>query len=371
MVETALGGAVTRPSVVIDARIVDADSMTRTGLGRYTSEVVCGLRLARPHWDLVVLSNRRDLFGAPPAIRRTRWPTASGLGRVTWLQAVSRLELARLRPDLWFGTAYVVPWWWKGASVVTVHDLVFLTMPARYRGRLNAAHASWATRSSVARARTVICDSAHTRGALMEVLDVPSDRLEVVHLGVSEAFRPGGPRRVADPYLLQVGTFEARKGLDTLADALVRLRAEGSPLRAVLAGRPGWGAETDLRRLEELGAEIVVSPDDAELAELYRGALAVTLLSREEGFGLTAAEAMASGTPLVCTDLPAVREFAGSAPLYANPGDSVAVAGHLRALLEDPAERRRRAVLGLDLSRELDWARVAERHAEIIERHLP
>jgi glycosyltransferase involved in cell wall biosynthesis len=356
--------------VVVDARIVDAVAMTHTGLGRYTVEVVRGLRRARPAWDLVVLSNRRDLFGAGAAVRATRWPTASSTGRVTWLQAISRIELARLKPDLWFGTAYVTPWWWKGPSVVTVHDLVFLTMPTHYRGRLNAAHAGWATRSSVRRAGTVICDSGETRDGVVRLLRASPERIEVVHLGVSDVFRVSGPRPAGPPYVLQVGTFEARKGLDTLADAVIQLRDEGIGLQAVVAGRPGWGAEAALRRLRALGARVVVGPDDAVLAELYRGALAVTMLSRQEGFGLPVGEAMASGTPVICTDLPAVREFAHDAPLYTAVGDPNAVARHLQTLLTDPDERSRRATAGLAAARDLSWTRVADRHAVILERRL-
>lgn len=357
--------------VVVDARILDAPQMTNTGLGRYTAELVHGLRRARPEWDLIVLSNRHDLFGHGIGLRPTHWPTTSSIGRVTWLQGVSRLELARVKPDLWFGTAYVIPWWWKGASVVTVHDLVFLTMPTRYRGRLNAAHAGWATRSSVRRARSVICDSGETRTSVAELLRTPAERLEVVHLGVSADFRPGLSAYRSDaPYILHVGTFEARKGLDTLAEALDRMRKDGTRLQAVVAGRPGWGAARELERLRELGARIVVSPTDAELADLYRGALALTMLSRQEGFGLPVAEAMACGIPVVSTDLPAVREFAHDAPLYVPIDDVGGVVHHLRTLLTDGEERARRGADGLRMARDLRWSRVAERHAEIIDRHL-
>jgi glycosyltransferase involved in cell wall biosynthesis len=346
--------------------------MTDTGLGRYTAEVVRGLRRARPQWDLIVLSNRDDLFGDEVALRPTRWPTTSSAGRVAWLQGISRIELARVKPDLWFGTAYVIPWWWNGASVVTVHDLVFLTMPTRYRGRLNAAHAAWATRSSVRRAGSVICDSSETRTSVAELLGAPMERLEVVHLGVSAAFHPGRSAATADvPYVLHVGTFEARKGLDTLAEALHRVRADGTRLQAIVAGRPGWGATRELERLRELGARIVIGPTDAELAELYRGALALTMLSRQEGFGLPVAEAMACGIPVVSTDLPAVREFAGDAPLYVAIDDVNAVVGHVRTLLGDPEERARRGARGLRMARDLGWSRVAERHAEIIDGQLP
>lgn len=361
------------PRIAVDARIVDRVGMELTGLGRYTVEVVRGLRAVRPDWDLVVLSNRPELFTPRLTPRKTRWPTASSLGRVTWLQAVSRLEVGRLRPDIWFGTAFAVPHWWRGPSAVTVHDLTFVTMPERYRGRLNAAYAAWTTRTSAQRSRVVFSCSNETRDALVDLLDVPFDRIAVIHHGVSAVFHDGGAscaKVTNPPYVLFVGTFEARKGLDTLAAALARLHQEGAGVRAVLAGRPGWGAEAALARLRRLGARTVISPDDEQLAQLYRGALAVVHLSRQEGFGLPVAEGMASGAAIVSTDLQCVREFACNVPLYAAVGDADAVARHLRTLREHPAERVRRATAGRRVARSLRWESAAERHAATLERAL-
>jgi len=366
--------ATDQPRIVIDARIIDRPGMEHTGLGRYTVEIVRGLRSARPHWELVVLSNRAELFAPLLRPRPTRWPTASSVGRITWLQAVSRLALARIRADAWFGTAFVVPRWWNGPSVVTVHDLLFLTMPRRYRGRLNAAHAAWATQSSIARAQTVISVSGATRDALVGLLHVRDDRVQVIHNGVSEIFhRPRGASSSAPanpPYVLFVGTFEARKGLDTLAGALQRLRDDGSPLSAVLAGHPGWGSVEVMRRLRLLGADVRIGPDDDELAELYAGALALAHLSRQEGFGLPVAEGMACGTAVVSTDLPSVREFASDVPMYVDVADAAGVARHLQTLRDHPEELRQRREAGRAAARSLRWELVAERHAEVLERIL-
>ena len=107
--------------------------------------------------------------------------------------------------------------------------------------------------------------------------------------------------------MLFVGTFEARKGLDTLDAALELLEDE---IRIVLAGRPGWGADEALSRLyDREHVEIVLEPPDERLAELYRGAAALLYTSRLEGFGLPVAEAMATACPVICSDLPAIREW--------------------------------------------------------------
>ncbi|MDQ3721267.1 MAG: glycosyltransferase family 4 protein [Actinomycetota bacterium] len=363
-------GSVSEPRVIVDARILDRPQMEHTGLGRYTFEVVRGLLEARPAWALTVLSNRPQLFGASTAVRTTRWPTASSLGRITWLQGASRLELLKSGADLWFGTAFVIPRWWGGPAAVTVHDLTFLLMPELYRGRLNALHAKWATRTSVTRARRVITVSEASRAAVLDRFDVAPARVAVIHNGVSDVFHTEPEDPDDPPYALFVGTFEARKGLDTLAAAAERLAQGGVRLGLVLAGRPGWGAGDALARLERHGARMVHDPSDTALAALYRGALAVIHLSRDEGFGLPVAEAMAAGTAVVSTDLPAVREFAHEVPFYVPVGDGEAVAEHLQTLVKHPSERAAHVAKGRIAARTLRWRHVAERHAKLLERAL-
>jgi glycosyltransferase involved in cell wall biosynthesis len=111
----------------------------------------------------------------------------------------------------------------------------------------------------------------------------------------------------------------------------------------------------------------VGSPDDEELARLYRGATALAYPSRMEGFGLPVAEAMASGIPVAASDLACIREFAGEAPLYTPPGDANALAGSLFTLVTRPDERNARRAAGLKQAAVLDWTTVGRRHAELLE----
>src|SRR5262249_20042620 len=122
-----------------------------------------------------------------------------------------------------------------------------------------------------------------------------------------------------------VGAVQARK--DPLA-ALAAARENGLPL--VVAG-----PEKEPRLAEQLrggGADLRGWVPQDELAELYRGAAVLVLPSRHEGFGIPVIEAMASGTPVVLSDDPALREVAGDAASYASGGDYGAA---LRAALAE------------------------------------
>jgi glycosyltransferase involved in cell wall biosynthesis len=302
--------------VGIDLRVLDAPGMELSGLGRYGVEVTRALQAARPDWRFTLHSSRTDLFGA--SVRRTRWPTARPVGRIGWLHAGAAATTLRDRPDLWFSPSFVLPLWWRGPAVVAVHDLVFELLRGRYRGRLNGAYASRATRWSARRADRVLCGSQETKAHLVRRFSVAGERVGVVPYAVADVFRADP---VCDPelrgdFLLFVGVFEARKGLDTLHEALHRLRDAGRQVPIVVAGRPGWGTETVLDALrKDPDVSFRIEPSDGELADLYRRALALVYPSRMEGFGLPVAEAMALGCPVVASELGCIREFAGVVPL--------------------------------------------------------
>jgi glycosyltransferase involved in cell wall biosynthesis len=357
--------------VAIDARILDRPGMEKSGLGRYALEITRALWHARPEWEFTVYSNRADLFESPPRGRRraTRWPTQVSAGRVAWIHVGSAPVALRKRPDVWFGPTYVLPVWWAGPAVVTIQDLVFLLLRERYVGKVNAMYATAATRLSARRAARVICPSGDTRDALIAKWGVAAHKIDLVPNGISEIFfetpGAGGSRQgrvEAPPFLLYVGVFEPRKGLDVIADALSELNSGDIKAELVLAGRPGWGAHDAvdiLRRRTEV--RIVESPSDEVLASLYRNALALVYPSRMEGFGLPVAEAMASGCPVIATGLGPIREFAGDVPLYVRPDDARQLVQHVETLLhESDRDRQARRQAGREAVTRLRWLGVAD-----------
>ncbi len=367
-----------RIHVAIDLRVTDAPGMELTGAGRYALETARALIQARPHWRYSLFSNRPQLLGADGdvAIVGTRLPTQRSVARVAWLHSAAALPALRLRPDLWFSPAFVLPLWWRGPSLVTIHDLTFMLLRERYRGRANALYATAATRLSARRADRVLCGSQATRALLLTHLGIDGDRVDVIPYGVAETFF-ADPARALDrgdelpdrPYLLFVGTWEARKGLLVLLEAMRQVNAHGRRVRIVLAGQRGWGTEQVLDAMSrEPDVELRERPDDEELARLYRNALALVYPSEMEGFGLPVAEAMACGCPVIATDLPSIREFAGACPLYIEPGDSARLAAHVESLLQSPSDRPERAQQARRIVDPLRWSALGERTAELIER---
>ncbi|MEA2157614.1 MAG: hypothetical protein QOE11_3754 [Solirubrobacteraceae bacterium] len=346
--------------------------MERSGVGRYAVESTRALCRARPEWSFALLSNRDLLAEGNARSVRTRWPTDRAWGRVGWTHAGSRWDLRADRFDCWIATAFITPLWWRGRSVVTIHDLMFLEHRALYAGRVRALYATLATRRSAVRADAIVCGSAQTRQRLCERWGIEPRRIAVTPYGVSDVFSrdAGGAGATGTrPFVLCVGTFEARKGLATLHGAMAQLNAgRRVPVELVLAGRPGWGADAAVERLRrDPNVSFRIDPSDETLAELYRTAVATVYPSQAEGFGLPVAEAMASGCAVVSSDLACVREFAGDAAVYVPAGDAGALARALARVVDDEQERRRLQDDGAARAARLTWASVGSAIADRIE----
>lgn len=245
--------------------------------------------------------------------------------------------------DVYHGPAFVVrPC--EVPSLVTIHDLAFLRFPETQPvGRIRFLQRE--VPRSMERARRVLVPSAYVRNEIKQIFSIPEDKLVVTPLGVAPAFAPRDEsccRPVLavhqlsyKQYLLFVGTIEPRKNLDVLLDAWSsmpgRLR-ERFPL--VVVGAKGWHHQAIIARMRQLSGNGLqylsyVSQDDLPL--LYAGARALVAPSIYEGFGLPVLEAMASGTPVICSANTAMAEVSiGAACLV----DSADVVGWRQAMIE-------------------------------------
>ena len=139
------------------------------------------------------------------------------------------------------------------------------------------------------------------------------------------------------PYALMVGTIEPRKNHQLALDAFERLWADGSDLKLVIVGKPGWLVDELLKRLRshhQLNQKLFIfeQMSDPEIFYLYRHAAALLFLSKGEGFGLPLVEAAHHGTPIVCSDISSTREIAGEHATYVGTDDAAVLARDLNAV---------------------------------------
>jgi glycosyltransferase involved in cell wall biosynthesis len=257
----------------------------------------------------------RALFGAAAVARRPTLAALVGGADVVWLPA----------------PAPVAP---GGPYVLTVHDRSWERRPHDFTAYERAWHALARPRALARGAAAVTTDSQAVATELSAAWGV---RARVVSPGI--AALPAPPR--AGRYLLYVGASEPRKATDVLAVAHARARDRGLDAELVMVGD---------------GASRV---DDAELAALYAGALAVVQASYLEGFGLPPLEAAAHGTPAIVSDLPCFDETLGDAALRVPPGDADALADAMLRIAGDDALRARLGAEARVRAAAYTWERAA------------
>jgi glycosyltransferase involved in cell wall biosynthesis len=233
--------------------------------------------------------------------------------------------------------------------VVLIHDLIPLDFPHLTRPGQTRRHRRRI--DTVARlADAVIANSAATAEALSTHLGRHKTPVAIAPLGIDVA---GAPPLAEPPYFVCIGTIEARKNQSLLLDIWERLRAElgAQAPRLALIGQRGFGSVPIVSRLAALRDVVTEHPDlpDQATGGLLRGARALLLPSFAEGFGLPIAEALALGVPVLCSDLPALRETGGGCPDYLEPGDHHA---WRRAILDYAIDTPRRRA---QLARIADW----------------
>jgi glycosyltransferase involved in cell wall biosynthesis len=324
--------------------VIDADVLgrARTGDETYVANLLRELPAVAPDLRFAAVTRHPELV--PDAIEPV--PLTTGLQEVRMAWTLPRL-LRRLQPQL-AHFQYALPLGFRGRSVVTLHDLSFETGPGMM-GKLDRVVFRAVVPRAARRADHVLVVSERTRRDVEHRYRLEPEKVTVTPNGVDPSFSPGGERA---GYLLFVGAIQRRK--DPLA-ALDAARAVGLPL--VVAGPEKEPALA--QRLREGGADLRGYVSKAELADLYRGAAALVLPSRFEGFGLPVLEAMACGTPVVAAPEPALREVGGDAAVYAEDGDFGAAVG--RAL----GERDRLSAAGLERARLFSWRETARRTAEV------
>ncbi len=253
----------------------------------------------------------------------------------------------------------------------TIYDMTCWLLPQTHTPANVAADRRFAGRV-LQQAAGLIAVSHSTKNDAVRLLNLDPDRVQVIHPGIAEPYFTPEPSRTAAvtaryrltrPYILNVGVIEPRKNVDTLLDAYAQLSpAVKGEVELVVAGPVGWRAQSTAARLRSglEGVRYLGYVPEPDLPALMAGAAVVAYPSLYEGFGLPVAQALASGVPVVVSNVSSLPEVAGDAGLLVDPRSPAEIRAALERLLLDPALRRRLGRRAAERAQLFRWESCAE-----------
>lgn len=329
-----------------------------TGLGNYSRSTILGLAKCFPEHRYFLyaarVSGKDCTTAAKQGFAVQKASPAGNAFPALWRSFALPSAARRDRLDIFHGLSHELPFTSFPATtrtVVSVHDLLFLTHPHRYP-RVDRTLYALKYRASCRRADLVVAISEHTAEEVRKYFGIPTGRIRVAYQSCDPAFavrvdeaRLQQLRRtygLSGEYILFVGSLIPRKGVDTLLRALAALPSSIRPELAVVGAGP---QEKDLRRhADALGlaaeAHFLGRVPPADLPGLYQMAHVFAYPSEAEGFGIPILEALYSRVPVVTSTGSCFREAGGDAALYAPPGDVPALTQALERVVTDEPLRR-------------------------------
>jgi len=364
--------------------VVDTRRVSDFGIGTYIRNLICSLaKIDTSNFYTLITSQPSvpEFAGLPANFSAALFQrkSKSGLAQLGYSAFLRRIDA-----DLFHIPLNAVPLWMPKPYLVTIHDMSTLLF-AKESGYQNSLRRFY-LRRGLLRADRVMAVSSATRHDVVSVLGIPPSRIRVVYNAPDSVFCPlTGPSgaaayppeiqlileryRIHYPFLLYVGRTNPQKNIPKLVEAFAVLRGEIQEyeryrdLRLIIIGdeishNPALRQAVIQSRMEGSVRFLGFVPIDT-LRAFYQSASAFVFPSLYEGFGLPPLEAMACGTPVVCSSVSSLPEVVGDAVMTVNPENVFDIARGVREVLLDFELRARLIGMGFEQVRKFSWDRTA------------
>jgi glycosyltransferase involved in cell wall biosynthesis len=361
--------------LVIDARWM------KTGIGRYILALIKGLRQNAPALDIRCITNPQYVGRLSEFCDQI---VLSKSGIYTIQEQIVLPWIAR-KSKAFYSPHYNVPLLWKNRLLVTIHDLNHL-LDTTYGSTLKSRYyAKPLLQRAIDKADIIVTPSDYTKRMLQQHLDADPRRITVIPCPVSEDFSVLDKsesrevirkhRGINGPFALFVGNVAPNKNIPTLLQAFAQLRRlrRDIPVLVMVAR----GAKRRLiieKQVHELGLKDIVEwiegIDNSLLARLYAAAEMTIVPSLQEGFGLPVIEAMACGTPVICSNAASLPEVAGEAALLFDPHSTDELVEVMMRLLDSVELQRALISSGIKRANRFSQESFALRQSHVVQRLL-
>ncbi len=349
-----------------------------SGLGNYSRSLIEGLSYFHPYNKYYLYtppfdpSNKRLTFVDKENIQIVK---PSGINKILpssfWRSNSINSNLKKDKIDLFHGLSGELP-----ASkitcpqIVTMHDVIFLRYPHFYK-TIDRKIYEQKFRAACKRADKIIAISKQTADDLINFLDAPANKIEIIYQGCDKIFynSPSQEQKDAvknkynlpDNYILNVGTIEERKNLVGVIKALHKLPEH---VHLVALGRTSSYINEVNAAINELKLQnrvrIISNASFADFPAIYSQAIALTYVSFFEGFGIPVLEGLTVGVPVITSNLSSMPEAGGDAAFYVNPNIPEEISEQVNMILSSPTVRSTAIEQGITFAENFKEQKVIE-----------
>ena len=364
---------------------IDARKLRDFGIGTYVRNLLRHLGRQDRTTEYVVLCHEADQQLVPQLGDNFRAVLESSPGYSLQEQLTIPFDLRRARVDLFHAPHYVLPPLTPCRAVVTIHDCIHLRFPQYLPSRLGYTYARGSLWVATHRSSRIMTVSEASKRDILSYFHVPESKIDVIPNAIDERFwempdadeieRVRERYQLGNRFVLYAGNIKPHKNIERLIEAFDMLRKQGfDDVRLLIIGDQVSKYATLRRAVHRCKLHKHVRflgfVPDKTLAVLYRLAAVFVFPSLYEGFGLPPLEAMASGTPVITSNVSSLPEVVGDAAVLIDPYDPVAIAGAMQRVLDDAALRQNLRARGLARARHFSWERSITRVRQIYDEVL-
>jgi len=308
----------------------------------------------------------------PSSVRRKE-----NVEKVVWEQFTGPAAARKAGFDLFHVPYFAPPLLPRTPTVVTIHDVIPLRLPAYQAGSRVKAYMRLVARAA-RNATLIITVSQHAKQDMMDALRLPAERIRVTYEAAGDEYKPitdpallaqaRARYGVGERYIFYLGGLDQRKNVPQLVRAFAHLykQLEQPDLQLLISGNPDKQQGPFFPDPRPIAAELGISDqviyrfvDDQDKSVMYSGASLYVYPSLYEGFGLPPLEAMSCGAPVVCSNRTSLPEVVGDAALTIDPEDTQALVEAMRSVLTDSTLRDDLRGRSLQRAAQFSWRKTA------------
>jgi glycosyltransferase involved in cell wall biosynthesis len=344
----------------------------RTGVEEYSYQVIRQLRtrLKEHRVILYLRGTQRVDFSVPKnwQIKKIRFPRL-------WTQIGLSMELFLHPIDVLFVPAHTVPVFHPKKTVVTIHGLEYEIMPEAY-SPFERFYMRFSIKNSCRWATKIICVSKNTKRDLMNLYEVPEDKINIVYEGYEDKtgeldWEDGSEVEEMKPYLFFMGRLEKRKNILGIVEAFDLFKKKTKAKhKLVLGGKFGFGEAEIRERIEksEYRKDIIILGyvKDVKKWQLFKNAAVFLFPTLYEGFGLPVLEAQSQGVPVVTSNTSSLPEVANGSAYLVDPTEPEMISEAMITLVQNEKMAKDMIKRGYENIKRFSWKNCADLIATVL-----